>query len=182
MSNSFKTEICAKLCILLSGIHPSFLPSESWEKQDVAEKLVIQTRTTKSVEEAKEQKRKALMQILTSAKHLDDPVSLDEKVIDKEFVKVEKQQDSSFYGDLRKCRLISFNLYENSPVVSQYLQTTARHKQILIKRTEINKELPAENLQTYRQIIEESKSKSRVRIEEFRRNQERIQKERIISI
>ena len=50
----------------------------------------IQVKATKT-EDAKEQKRRALTQILTSAKCLDDPVSLDEKVIDKEFVIVEKQ-------------------------------------------------------------------------------------------
>lgn len=83
---AFKSDVCSKVCVLLSGIAPSYLPSASWEK--MAE--TIQVKATKT-EDAKEQKRRALTQILTSAKCLDDPVSLDEKVIDKEFVIVEKQ-------------------------------------------------------------------------------------------
>ena len=176
LDNSFRSNICSKLCILLSGINPSFLPSDSWEKQDVVEKLITHTKN-KSPEEAKEQKRKALMQILTSARHINDPVSLFENVIDKEYAVIESQPDSSLFGDVRKGHTIAFNLYENSPVVSRYLQTTARHKKILIKRTEISKESPLPNLQTYRQIIEDSRRKSKQRKEDFLRIQEKTQKE-----
>lgn len=171
--SSFKSDICSKICVLLSGISPSFLPSRDWEKQ--AEPVSVKATRT---EDAKEQKRRALTQILTSAKCLDDPVSLDEKVIDKEFSIALEKPESSFFGDIRKGKNVSFNLFQNSPLVTQYLQNVARHKQILIKRTEISKVEPPLHLKTYRDLLEESRKQSKIRKQEYKKNQDRILNDR----
>lgn len=75
-TKNFGDEVCLKICELLWGLNPSILPSSTWIKG--AEPLKL----TKS-EDAKIQRRKTLINLLTSSKHLNDAISLDDAKIER---------------------------------------------------------------------------------------------------
>jgi hypothetical protein len=167
-NESFKERVCSSICKLLWGISPSSksLPCVKWPKETEPLKR-------SKAEDQKILKRKLLVQLLTSANAIDIPIVLHEKSDDKDLRMIfETEPDSTFLGTVRKANHVDFNLYQNTPLVSKYLQIDS--KKMSIRRNEAPRETIPENARTYRQIIQESLKSSSERGTAYRQKNKTI--------
>ncbi|KAJ3272313.1 hypothetical protein HDV01_005747 [Terramyces sp. JEL0728] len=176
--DSFNKDFQAKLCDiifqLLSGIPPSISPSWPVEEEEptvVKEKFTDENR---------------FGAILISDRFTDDDIIKyqEEKSkgsLKKIVVRKEKKIASSVFGLKNKSRMLDFNIFQNSPVIKNYLKNCGSDwepKKITISRREMVNDAPTPDQQTYRQILHDSYRTSKNHILKYKVNLEEIIKER----
>jgi hypothetical protein len=94
---------------------------------------------------------------------------------------VKKVQESAVVGVVCKSKPAEFNIFQNSPLITRYLNSYGNggeQRKISIRRNNVLKPILDSDSITYRQLIQESKKASKSRSDAFEKAQDDIMRER----
>ncbi|KAJ3319364.1 hypothetical protein HDV06_006391 [Boothiomyces sp. JEL0866] len=173
-NKNFQMKLCDIIFQLLSGIPPAISPT--WPVEEDEPKIV----------EEKVSDENKFGAILISDKFTDEDIIKyqEEKSkgsIAKIIVRKEKKVVSSVFGVKPKSKMLDFNIFQNSPVIKNYLLKCGASwepKKITISRREMVHDVPNPDQQTYRQLLHDSYRSSKNHILKYKLNLDEIIKER----